>query len=46
VFIAHFVRGLGLPTSDFLRSSLNWYALQPHHLPANVFSLFLLSFLL
>ncbi|KAM0859894.1 hypothetical protein ACQ4PT_046893 [Festuca glaucescens] len=41
VFTAHFMRGLGLPTSDFLRNFLNRYAFQPHHLPANAF--FILS---
>jgi hypothetical protein len=32
---AHFVRGLGLPVSDFFRRFLNFYQLQPHHLPGN-----------
>jgi hypothetical protein len=35
VFIAHFERGFGLPASDFFRRFLNFYKLQPHHLPAN-----------
>ncbi|XP_047085294.1 uncharacterized protein LOC124696634 [Lolium rigidum] len=37
VFLAHFERGLGLPVSNFLRSLLDFFALQPHHLPANAF---------
>jgi hypothetical protein len=40
VFTAHFVRGLGFPVSDFFRKFLDYYELQPHHLPANaVFTL-------
>jgi hypothetical protein len=35
VFISHFERGFGLPTSDFFRDFLDTYDLQPHHLPAN-----------
>ncbi len=35
VFAAHFDRGLGLPASDFFRRFLDFYELQPHHLPAN-----------
>jgi hypothetical protein len=35
VFTAHFVRGLGLPVSDFFRSFLNFYKLQPRHLPGS-----------
>jgi hypothetical protein len=35
VFIAHFVRGFGLPVSDFFRDFLDTYDLQPHHIPAN-----------
>jgi hypothetical protein len=35
VFTAHFMRGLGLPVSDFFRCFLNFYQLQPHHLPGN-----------
>ncbi|KAK1607903.1 hypothetical protein QYE76_031576 [Lolium multiflorum] len=41
VFSAHFERGLGLPVSDFFRDFLNFYELQPHHLPGN--SVFYLS---
>ncbi|KAM0848037.1 hypothetical protein ACQ4PT_054640 [Festuca glaucescens] len=35
VFAAHFERGFGLPASDFFRRFLDFYELQPHHLPAN-----------
>ncbi|KAK1613719.1 hypothetical protein QYE76_019236 [Lolium multiflorum] len=35
VFLAHFERGFGLPASDFLRQFLDFYELQPHHLPGN-----------
>jgi hypothetical protein len=35
VFTAHFVRGFGLPASDFFRCFLNFYKLRPHHLPGN-----------
>ncbi|KAK1664370.1 hypothetical protein QYE76_052529 [Lolium multiflorum] len=35
VFAAHFERGLGLPASDFFRRFLNFYKLEPHHLPGN-----------
>jgi hypothetical protein len=35
VFIAHFERGFALPASDFFRDFLDYYNLQPHHLPAN-----------
>ncbi|KAK1627151.1 hypothetical protein QYE76_001466 [Lolium multiflorum] len=35
VFAAHFERGLGLPASDFFRRFLDFYELQPHHLPGN-----------
>ncbi|KAM0921736.1 hypothetical protein ACQ4PT_006674 [Festuca glaucescens] len=35
VFTAHFERGFGLPESDFFRRFLDFYELQPHHLPAN-----------
>jgi hypothetical protein len=35
VFIAHFERGFALPVSDFFRDFLDYYELQPHHLPAN-----------
>ncbi|KAK1605603.1 hypothetical protein QYE76_029276 [Lolium multiflorum] len=35
VFLAHFERGFGLPASDFFRQVLDFYQLQPHHLPGN-----------
>ena len=35
VFIAHFERGFALPISNFFRSFLDFYGLQPHHLSAN-----------
>ncbi|KAK1693786.1 hypothetical protein QYE76_010483 [Lolium multiflorum] len=35
VFLAHFERGFGLPASPFFREFLNFYELQPHHLPGN-----------
>ncbi|KAK1628949.1 hypothetical protein QYE76_003264 [Lolium multiflorum] len=35
VFLAHFERGFGLPASDFFRQFLDFYQLQPHHLPSN-----------
>jgi hypothetical protein len=35
VFTAHFVRGLGLPASDFFRRFLDFYELQAHHLPGS-----------
>ncbi|KAK1626742.1 hypothetical protein QYE76_001057 [Lolium multiflorum] len=35
VFTAHFERGFGLPASDFFRRFLDFYELQPHHLPGN-----------
>ncbi|KAK1670147.1 hypothetical protein QYE76_058306 [Lolium multiflorum] len=35
VFLAHFERGFGLPACDFFRQFLNFYQLQPHHLPGN-----------
>ncbi|KAK1631851.1 hypothetical protein QYE76_006166 [Lolium multiflorum] len=35
VFLAHFERGFGLPASDFLCQFLDFYRLQPHHLPGN-----------
>ena len=37
VFLAHFMRGFGLPASDFLRDFMRKFQVQPHHLPANVF---------
>jgi hypothetical protein len=36
VFTAHFERGFGLPASDFFRRFLDFYELQPHHLPVNI----------
>lgn len=35
VFLSHFQRGFGLPTSDFFFDFISTYKLQPHHLPAN-----------
>ncbi|KAK1630955.1 hypothetical protein QYE76_005270 [Lolium multiflorum] len=35
VFGAHFDRELGLPASHFFRRFLDFFGLQPHHLPAN-----------
>ncbi|KAK1669302.1 hypothetical protein QYE76_057461 [Lolium multiflorum] len=35
VFLAHFERGFGLPASNFFREFLDFYQLQPHHLPGN-----------
>ena len=35
VFCSHFIRGFGLPASSFLRSFLEFYHLQPHHLTPN-----------
>jgi hypothetical protein len=35
VFAAHFERGFGLPVLDFFRRFLDFYELQPHHLPGN-----------
>jgi hypothetical protein len=35
VFITHFERGFALPVSDFFRDFLDYYELQPNHLPAN-----------
>ncbi|KAK1652011.1 hypothetical protein QYE76_069816 [Lolium multiflorum] len=37
VFGAHFDRGLGLSASPFFRQFLEFFGLQPHHLPANAF---------
>ncbi|KAM0915282.1 hypothetical protein ACQ4PT_010946 [Festuca glaucescens] len=37
VIVAHFDRGFGLPASNFFRSFLDYFGLQPHHLPANAF---------
>jgi hypothetical protein len=39
VFGAHLDRGLGLPASNFFRRFLDFFGLQPHHLPANAFIL-------
>ena len=39
VFIAHFLRGFGLPCSSFLCDFFEKFHLQPHHLPANAFLL-------
>jgi hypothetical protein len=36
VFAAHFSHGFGLPVSPFFHSFLDFFALQPHHLGANV----------
>ena len=35
VFVAHFERGFGLPSSAFFRNFLDKFLLQPHQLPAN-----------
>jgi hypothetical protein len=35
VFAAHFECGFGLPALDFFRQFLDFYKLQPHHLPGN-----------
>ena len=35
VFRSHCLRGFGLPASGFLRSFLEFYNLQPHHLTPN-----------
>ncbi|KAM0898012.1 hypothetical protein ACQ4PT_022202 [Festuca glaucescens] len=37
VFTAHFDRRFGLPASSFFRGFLEFFGLQPHHLPANAF---------
>ncbi|KAK1607732.1 hypothetical protein QYE76_031405 [Lolium multiflorum] len=37
VFGAHFDRGLGLLASPFFKQFLEYFGLQPHHLPANAF---------
>jgi hypothetical protein len=46
VFPAHFKRGFGLLASDFFRRFLDFYELQPHHLPGNTIFFFLPTFLL
>jgi hypothetical protein len=35
VFITHFERGFALLASDFFWDFLDYYELQPHHLPTN-----------
>ena len=35
VFMSHLARGFGLPLSDFAKDFLDYFGLQPHHLPAN-----------
>ena len=35
MFLTHFERGSGLPVSDFFRRFLDFFGLQPRHLPAN-----------
>ncbi|KAK1617356.1 hypothetical protein QYE76_022873 [Lolium multiflorum] len=37
VFGVHLDRGLGLPASPFFKRFLEYFGLQPHHLPANAF---------
>jgi hypothetical protein len=37
VFVSHFERGFGLPASAFFRAFLDYFGLQPHHLPANAY---------
>ena len=39
VFRSHFLRGFGLPASNFFRAFLNFYNLQPHHLTPNIVTL-------
>ena len=39
IFRSHFLRGFGLPASGFLRSFLDFYHLQPHHLTPNTVTL-------
>ncbi|KAM0877096.1 hypothetical protein ACQ4PT_035743 [Festuca glaucescens] len=38
VFVAHFDRGFGLLASTFFRAFLEFFGLQPHHLPANAYA--------
>jgi hypothetical protein len=38
VFVTHFACGFGLSTSGFFRSLVDKYRLQPHHLPANAYT--------
>ena len=35
MFLTHFEQGFALPVSEFFRSFLDFFGLQPHHLPAN-----------
>src|SRR3954463_1039121 len=35
IFMSHFARGFGLPLRDFAKDFLDYFGLQPHHLPAN-----------
>ena len=35
MFLAHFEHGFGLPASNFFWGFLDFFSLQPHHLPAN-----------
>ena len=35
MFLAHFKHGFGLPASDFFQGFLDFFGMQPHHLPAN-----------
>ena len=35
VFLTHFERGFGLPASNFFCQFIDFFSLQPHHLPAN-----------
>ncbi|KAM0860213.1 hypothetical protein ACQ4PT_046680 [Festuca glaucescens] len=37
VFVAHFDRGFGLPANAFFRAFLEFFGLQPHHLPVNAY---------
>ncbi|KAM0883495.1 hypothetical protein ACQ4PT_031599 [Festuca glaucescens] len=39
VFVAHFLRGFGLPCSPFLCNFFEKFNLQPHHLPSSAFLL-------
>ena len=39
VFRSHFLRGFGLPASDFLCSFMDLYHVQPHHLTPNTMTL-------
>ena len=36
IFLSHLQRGFGLPASNFFRQFLDFFGLQPHHLPPNV----------